>query len=80
MMKVSDVSSMAATNDARFDPRFYRKKYNAERALAQFAATVRDEVDMDMLTTALMRVVEETMQPERVSLWLRGNPKKAKHS
>jgi hypothetical protein len=53
------------------DRRFYRKKYNAEQALAQFAATARDEVDIDMLTAALLIVVEQTMQPEQVSVWMR---------
>ena len=38
--------------------------------LARLAATARDEVDMDKLTAALLGVVEETMQPEKVSLWL----------
>ena len=52
------------------DRRFYRKKYNAEQALAQFAATARDEVDMEKLTTALLGLVEETIQPEQVSLWI----------
>jgi hypothetical protein len=54
------------------DRSFYRKKYNAEQALAQFAATARDEVDMDKLAAALIGVVQETMQPESVSLWVKG--------
>jgi hypothetical protein len=53
------------------DRRFYRKKYNAEQSLENFAAIARDEVDMDKLTTALLAMVEETMQPEKIGLWLR---------
>ena len=52
------------------DRRFYRKKYNAEQALAQFAVIARDEVDMDKLTAALLGVVQETMQPEKALIWL----------
>jgi hypothetical protein len=62
---------------AFIDRRFFRKKYDAEQTLANFALIARDEVDMDKLTTALLGVVEETMQPERASLWLR-NPNRAK--
>ncbi|MFQ5813338.1 MAG: hypothetical protein ACE5I2_09160 [Anaerolineae bacterium] len=40
------------------------------KVLAEFAPTVRDEADLDKLTAELQRVVEETMQPEFVSLWL----------
>ena len=54
------------------DRRFFRKKYDAEQTLARFALVARDEVDMDKLTTAMLGVVEESMQPERVSVWLRG--------
>jgi hypothetical protein len=54
------------------DRRFYRKKYNAEQTLAHFAEVARDEVDMDKLTAVLLGVVEESMQPESVSLWLQG--------
>ena len=56
---------------AFIDRRFYRSKYNAEKTLAEFAVTARDEVDLDQLAAELMRVVEETMQPESAGLWLR---------
>ena len=50
------------------DRRFFRKKYDAEQTLAHFAIIARDEVDMDKLTTAMLGVLEETMQPEQASL------------
>ena len=53
--------------------RFFRKKYNAEQALAKFATAARDEVDMEKLNTALLDVVVETMQPAHVSLWIVAN-------
>ena len=53
------------------DRRFYRRKYNAQQVLAQFALTARDETDLQVLTDELGRVVNETMQPEFVSVWLR---------
>jgi hypothetical protein len=52
------------------DRRFYRQKYDAGRALAQFAVIARDEVDLDNLTISLLDVVQETLQPEATSLWL----------
>jgi len=52
------------------DRRFYRKKYDAQQVLAQFALTARDETDLDALTNELARVVQETLQPERVGVWL----------
>lgn len=52
------------------DRRFYRQKYDAQKVLTRFAATCRDETDIETLTTRLAEAVRETMQPESVSLWL----------
>jgi hypothetical protein len=41
---------------------------------AAFGATVRDETDLDALTAELLRVVDDTMQPEFVGLWLHDTP------
>ncbi len=56
------------------DRRFYRRKYDAGRALQSFSATVRDEVDLQVLTERLTALVSETMEPVDVSLWLRDLP------
>ncbi|HEY7984942.1 MAG TPA: hypothetical protein VID73_12280, partial [Ktedonobacterales bacterium] len=53
------------------DQRFYRRKYDAERTLAEFAASLRTEFDLAQFEQRLLTVVERTMQPEHVSLWLR---------
>jgi hypothetical protein len=53
------------------DRRFFRKKYDAQRVLAQFAFTARDETDLDALTNELVRVVQETLQPVGVGVWLK---------
>jgi hypothetical protein len=52
------------------DRRFYRRKYDAVKLLEAFAATARDETNLDALTARLAGVVEETMQPESTTIWL----------
>ena len=53
------------------DRRFNRTRYDTEKTLQAFAATARDETDLNALLAELMRVIQETMQPETVSVWLK---------
>ena len=53
------------------DRRFYRHKYDATKIVAAFSTTLRHEVDLDQLCEQLLTVVQETVQPTFVSLWLR---------
>ncbi len=52
------------------DRRFYRSKYDARHAIEQFGASLRQQVDLPALTSQLVAVVQETMQPADISLWL----------
>lgn len=57
---------------AFIDRTFYRRKYDATRVLVAFSTTLREDVELDRLSDTLLMVIEETMQPTRASLWLRG--------
>jgi hypothetical protein len=52
------------------DRRFYRHKYDSEKVVAAFSACLRNEVNLDDLQEQVVAVVQETLQPEQVSLWL----------
>jgi hypothetical protein len=63
------------------DRRLYRRKYDAVRTLAAFAAAARDEVELDRLSQQLVSTVEDAMQPNAVSLWLKpGSAQPADHT
>ncbi len=52
------------------DRRFNRHRYDATRTIAAFSTRLQDEIDLDTLTAELLAVVDQTMQPTQVSLWL----------
>jgi hypothetical protein len=53
------------------DRRFNRCRYNAQRTVEAFAAQLRQQTDLDALVSELIAVVDRTVEPTQVSLWLR---------
>jgi two-component system NarL family sensor kinase len=61
---------------AVIDRQFYRRKYDSARLLSAFGAKLREDASADLrhLTDQLLAAVDESMQPEHATLWLRAQP------
>jgi hypothetical protein len=64
---------------ALVDRRFNRRRHDAARTIAAFSSRLRDQVELNTLTTELLAVVDQTMQPTRSSLWLRPHAQQSAH-
>jgi hypothetical protein len=56
------------------DRRFNRRRHNTAERIGAFGDRLHQQVDLDTLTADLLGVVDQTMQPTQVSLWLRPSP------
>jgi hypothetical protein len=56
---------------AFIDRRFCRRKYDTVQTLADFAQRAQDVVDLEKFSLSLIQAVQETMEPETVSSWLK---------
>jgi hypothetical protein len=59
---------------AAVDRRFNRRKYDAAQTIQAYSLRLRDQVDLDTLSSELLAVVDQTVQPTRALLWLRPSP------
>ncbi len=53
------------------DRRFNRARYDSEREIESFANRLRSALDLGEISTDLVRVVDSTVAPQRVGLWIR---------
>ena len=52
------------------DRRFNRARYDAETTVAEFAAQLKDAVDLHAVQAALTSAVQQTLEPAHVSVWI----------
>jgi hypothetical protein len=53
------------------DRRFNRSRFDAQQTVDEFATRLREEIDPDVVASDCVQVVQETVQPDGIALWLR---------
>jgi len=77
VVAISTLAAAALFNPVRrrvqalIDRRFNRSRYDAQRVIGRFTASLQEQVDPDEVVDGWMEVVEDTMQPEGVGVWLK---------
>ncbi len=77
VVAISTLAGAALFNPVRrrvqglIDRRFNRSRYDAQRVIGRFTASLQEQVDPDEVVDGWMEVVEDTMQPEGVGVWVR---------
>jgi hypothetical protein len=73
---VSTLAVAALFNELRHrvqhvvDRRFNRARYDADQAVAAFAARLKDAVDLDSISDELADVVSRALEPTHLSVWV----------
>jgi hypothetical protein len=62
------------------DRRFNRRRYDAAKTIEAFTGRLREQVELDTLSSELLAVVDQTLEPTRASLWLRPSAEASGHS
>ena len=80
-LAVAALFGTARSNVQAFiDRRFYRRRYDAGRALAGFSMSLRTQTDIEAVSDGVLQIVNETMQPARASMWLRSADRRRSES
>jgi len=61
------------------DRRFYRRRFDRTATVDAFSIRLRDQVDLDAISTELLHVIGRTVQPAQASIWLRTHSHSLSH-
>ncbi|MFL5657205.1 MAG: hypothetical protein ACJ8CB_23850 [Ktedonobacteraceae bacterium] len=62
--------------------KFIERRFNLQdrEAVEAFIATLREEIDLEQLRERFLTIIQRTMQPSSVSVWIRTSPEQQEKS